>query len=410
MRIILSILLIIGLLQPAADLDIRIDSVDATQHPQNSLVVTVRDANGVPVPDLTAANFEINEDRAPQARTITAVEPFVNRDVPVSVVLVIDVSGSMQGQPLADAKVAAVRFLDRLSARDRVAVLAFSDRVNLDAPDQAREAAFTADKPALYKLIDGLQANGGTPLYDAVYKAVQSVSTETSGNRAVILLTDGRDEDPGSRVASAETPIQAATRANIPVFTIGLGNQIDRGYLERLARLTGGTYQETPASAQLATLFQNVGDLLKQQYRLTYQSGLPADGQKHRVEVIVKQAGRSAQAEVEFGPLGAPSGAAQPLETTPAALPTASPTQAAPTTAPAATQASTALSSSAPTAALASSTPLLIGGGVLLVVVGAVLFARRRRSTVQYCLRCGHALAAGGVCPNCGAGAGKFSA
>ncbi|MBE2269010.1 MAG: VWA domain-containing protein, partial [Anaerolinea sp.] len=310
MKFLLSALLIIGLLQSPSDLNARIDAVQADQHPQHTLVVTVRDANGVPVPDLTAANFEVNEDRVPQARTITSVEPFVNPDVPVSVVLVIDVSGSMQGQPLADAKVAATRFLDRLSENDRVAVVAFSDRVNLDVVDIAREAVFTTDKSELYRLIDDLQANGGTPLYDAAYKAVQSVSAEIVGNRAVILLTDGRDEDPGSKVASEETPIQAATRANIPVFTIGLGNQIDRGYLERMARLTGGTYQETPDSAQLATMFQNVGDLLKQQYRITYTSDLEADGQMHRVEVIVKQAGRTAQTEAEFGPLGTAATAA----------------------------------------------------------------------------------------------------
>jgi Mg-chelatase subunit ChlD len=188
---------------------------DAGGHPQMSLVATVRDANGVPVSNLAAANFEINEDRVPHARTITTVEPFVNPDVRVSVVLVIDVSGSLKGQPLADAKVAATRFLDRLSAQDRAAVIAFADKVNLDAPDAAREAAFTSDKTALYKLIDGLQAGGGTPLYDAAYKAVQWVSQETIGNRAVILLTDGRDEQPGSTVASEETPIQAATRATI---------------------------------------------------------------------------------------------------------------------------------------------------------------------------------------------------
>jgi VWFA-related protein len=395
MKALWVVLLILGLIQPATDLNVRVDAVDASGHPQMSLVTTVRDANGVPVSNLTAANFEINEDRMPQARAITTVEPFVNPDVRVSVVLVIDVSGSLKGQPLADAKVAATRFLDRLSAQDRAAVIAFADKVNLDALDAAREAAFTSDKTALYKLIDGLQAGGGTPLYDAAYKAVQWVSQETIGNRAVILLTDGRDEQPGSTVASEETPIQAATRANIPVFTIGLGNQIDRGYLERLARLTGGTYQETPDSAQLAALFQNVGDLLKQQYRLTYQSGLKADGQTHRVEVIVQQAGRSAQAEAECGPLGAPiSAPTSAPPSSPTLAPTHTPVIAAPST----------------TTATPDSAPFIIGGGALIVVVGLIGFALRRRPKVQYCLRCGQTLGPDSVCPNCGAGAGKFTA
>jgi len=396
MKVLLAILMVIGFIQPATDLNVRIDSVDAGKYPEVKLVATVRDANGVPVSNLTAASFEVNEDRVPQARMITSIEPFVNPDVRVSVVLVIDVSGSMAGQPLADAKVAAARFLDHLSAQDRAAVIAFADKTNLDAIDPAREAAFTSDKPTLYKLIDSLQASGGTPLYDAAYKAIQLVTPETIGNRAVILLTDGRDADPGSKVASAETPIQSATRANIPVFTIGLGNQIDRGYLERLARLTGGTYQEAPDSAQFAAMFQTVGDLLKQQYRLTYTSGLKADGQKHRVEVIVNQAGRTAQAEAEFGPLGT----AVPVE--PAPVTSESSATIAPTIAHA-----SAAATSAPTSP--DSMPFVVGLGVVivLIVIAAVL---RRRPKVQYCLRCGQALGPDGVCPNCGAGAGKFTA
>ncbi len=166
LRIIFLVLFVLAPLQNQAftDLNVRIDSIYANTYPQISLVATVRDANGVPVSNLTAADFEINEDRVPQARLITSVEPFVNPDVRVSVVLVIDVSGSLKGQPLADAKVAAAHFLDRLSTQDRAAVIAFADKVNLDALDVTREVAFTSDKTTLYQLIDGLQAGGGTPL------------------------------------------------------------------------------------------------------------------------------------------------------------------------------------------------------------------------------------------------------
>jgi len=86
--------------QPLADLSVR---ADVSDFPQVVLTVTVRDANGVPVPGLDARAFEVNGDRAPEARPISTVEPVTNPDPPMGLVLVVDVSGSMAGQPLADA-------------------------------------------------------------------------------------------------------------------------------------------------------------------------------------------------------------------------------------------------------------------------------------------------------------------
>ena len=150
---------------------------------------------------------------------------------------------------------------------------------------------FGGDKTALYGAIDRLQAGGWTPLYDTAYKAV-TWARPRQGNRAVLLFTDGREEKApngtgGSKVANDDSPIREANRAGVPVFTVGLGADVDETYLKRLALETGGTYQHTANSAELAQLFRNVADLLKQQYRITYTSGLPADGGMHQVLVAV---------------------------------------------------------------------------------------------------------------------------
>jgi len=325
----------------------------------------------------------------------------------------MDISGSMAGEPMTDAKAAAQALIAQLGAQDAVAFIAFSDVVDLDGLNPAREHPATQDHSVIAALVDSLQASGGTPLYDALFKGVSWAEQAELGHRAVILFTDGVDEGPGSLVASAETPIQQATRANVPVFTIGLGNKIDRGYLERVARTTGGFYQETPDSAKLPDLFINVLDYLQQQYVITYASGLPEDGAKHRVQVSVNVGGRKATDEREFGPV--------PLSTAaePTPEPTSAPTETEPTAAP--TQAPTATPQPLPTSApTVEAEPQggRVGVGHILAGVGAVAVLafiiagatkkRRQAEAQEYCKGCGRPLRPGEVCQDCGPDAGRF--
>ncbi len=413
--------------RPPTALSVSVNVTDAEAFPEVTLAVTVRDANGVPVPDLDASAFEINEDRTPVARPILAVETTTNADLSLSVVVVVDVSGSMKGQPLEDAQAAARALIGQLNAQDTVALIAFADAVNLDVLNEVREHPFTIDHDAVLALIDGLAAKGSTPLYDALYKAVLWAQDASPGNRAVILLTDGIDEGPGSLVASAETPLQEAIRAGVPVFAIGLGDEIDRGYLERAARVTGGVYQETPDSAQLTERFLAVLDQLKQQYVLTYVSGLPADGVEHRVQVNVEVEGRRASAEAPFGPLPQPEPTAMPTPT-PTATPVPTPTPA-PTPTPTPVPLGVIIGTTAKSVwaglgtALKSAWAWLSGImwwvlGFILVVLSLILVislvrnathARRARQIAaqEYCAGCGRPLAPDEICLECGANAGR---
>jgi len=407
--IVMTVALMLPLAHAQGDVTLRIDQVDFTAFPQVFLDVTVRDAYGVPIPGLTTADFDVSEDRTLKSRPIVDVRPRVNDQVQIAVVLALDISGSMAGGPLADAQAAAIAFVDRLGSQDQAALLAFADAVNLDAPfpqlDPTREHGFTGDKAALFAVINGLKAGGNTPLYDAAYKAIRLAAGQPPGNRAVLLLTDGRDETlggprgSGSKVANEDTPIREANRTNVPVFTIGLGREIDRPYLQRLALETGGTYQETPDSADLTTLFQNVADLLKQQYRLTYQSGVPKDGGMHRVLVSVRHGERVAFDEREWGPA--------PLEPTPTVTTMPSPTLTpTPTPLPAASAPLPSPGASATASPTGMPPVIAIGGAVLTALAalaaGAAVWVRRRPKPT-YCLRCGHRLKPGEPCPYCGA-------
>jgi VWFA-related protein len=412
-------LLALAFSRPAAaeaPITIRLDALDASAHPQVTIIATVRDEYGVPIAGLAPANFDVSEDRTLKSRPITEVKPLVNPDAQISVVLAVDVSGSMAGAKLRDAQEAGRRLLDGLTDRDGVAFIAFADRIELEKTDPARELPFGKGRAEIYPVIGRVQAAGWTPLYDAAFKAVRWAAAQPPGNRAVLLFTDGREEKAadgsgGSRVANDDTAIREANRAGVPVFTVGLGADADEAYLKRLALETGGTYQHAANSAELAQLFRNVADLLKQQYRITYTSGLPADGALHQVLVAVTVGQHNAFTEAALGPLPL----RLPLTAAPIASPTATytptPTRTAePTPAPTGAPRVEPIAPPVARATLGSfGIPPTGWAGILLgliaVVVVTVLATRKpaAKTTPYRCLQCGHALPArDAACPSCG--------
>jgi VWFA-related protein len=304
--LVLVLALLAALALPASGqeaVSISIDEIRMDQFPQAGVLVTVRDANGVPLIGLGADKFEIVED-GKASFPPTAVTPQVNADAPVSAMMVIDISGSMEGAPIREAMRAANALLDQLAQDDRAAIIAFADEVpSLDPSEleEGKELSFATDKNAIRNVVNFLDTKIGwdTPLYDAIYKGVKMTATEPVGKRAVIVMTDGRDErdnaqgvpvkDTGS-LSTPDDPINEANRHAIPIFTVGLagiGGKIDTRYLTRLAERTGGNYQEAPKPEELTPLFENVVSQLKTQYVLGYESRLERDQVYHSLMVRV---------------------------------------------------------------------------------------------------------------------------
>ena len=294
---VLAVLLSVCLLAlaPAAtgaqgDLTLRFNEVKSDNFPEVEATVTVVDSHGIPFAGLDASKFEASEEGVQVP--LTEAEEFINPAVTIAVMLVIDASGSMAGEPLEKAKQSAIQFVDGLGPADEAAVIAFGDSV-LPWPDldPAKEIDFTTDKNAVKNLINGITTVAGvitTPLYDAVFKAVDMTARHPAGNRVVIVFTDGREgDDQGNQVSSlsAEAPIDRAEENDIPVFTIGLGRRADEDYLKEAAIRTGGTYKFAPDAGELGGIYQDTADRLRKQYRLKYVSKVKADGQKHKLTI-----------------------------------------------------------------------------------------------------------------------------
>lgn len=309
--IVVALILCIGLAALPAlhataqgDVNLRFNEVNSDSFPELQAVVTVVDPNGIPIGGLNATSFQASEEG--QQVPLSSVEQFTNPAVPIAVLLVIDGSGSMAGQPLEQAKQSAIQFLDGLGPDDQAAVIAFGDKVDLNTLDPAKEADFTTDKEALKALVNGLTTQAGqvtTPLYDAIFKSVRLAASHPAGNRVVIVFTDGREGDAQGRKVSTlsrEAPIAEANQVNIPIFTIGLGRSADTDYLQEVAVRTGGEFSTAPAADQLQAIYQSIADKLRQQYRLAFQSRVKADGQNHKLAIKVITPRGEVTNETEF--------------------------------------------------------------------------------------------------------------
>lgn len=261
---VVAIVALAALFVPAAlfaqtpSLTVQLTGMTGDAWPQGQAFVTVLGADERPLPGLTANDVRASIDGTDVP--VGAVAQGVNSSAPIDVVLALDVSGSMnEGGAIDQAKAAAHTFIDQLAPQDRIAIVAFGTTVQNALP-------FTQDRAAANTAIDSLVADGSTALFQGTVDSIRLAAGGENGRRAVVLLSDGRDF--GSSI-SLEAAIATGQTAGVPVFAIGLGQELDRAYLGQLAETTGGQFAETPSPEGLAALYQQVGELLRGQYIVT---------------------------------------------------------------------------------------------------------------------------------------------
>jgi Ca-activated chloride channel family protein len=153
---------------------------------------------------------------------------------PKDVTIVIDRSGSMIGEPLAHAKAAATNMIRLLDKADRVNVIAFSDEVDpLFRAPQALEGATRGDA---IRFVEKLRDGGGTDIALALSTAIKSQEKRGERPRVVVFLTDGQS-DVEKAMAAAQTDT-----GDVRLFTLGLGKEVNRPLLSRLAALKRGRF------------------------------------------------------------------------------------------------------------------------------------------------------------------------
>lgn len=250
------------------------------------LFTTVVDRKGRPVDGLTQQELKVFEDGVEQElRRFEVV-----RNVPIYIGVLIDTSASMN-EELAEAVQGALQFFHQVvTPKDRAAVFTFSDKPSL-------AARFTNDPEVLAGGVANLTAEGNTALYDSVIFALHYFGG-IRGKRALVLLSDGRDE--GSRY-EYDDALQYARRAGVTLYTVGINLGSKDGdvrlKLQRLADETGGRAFFVERALNLDRVYEAVEADLRSQYLLAYESSQSgkADDKYRAVEVKVARPGLEAK-------------------------------------------------------------------------------------------------------------------
>ena len=254
---------------PASADDSRLEvlEVRADGFPRISVRFNALGADGLPLDGLMAEQVQVLEEG--QVQSSAEVRALRNPTTPTSVMLAIDVSGSMaDDNKLGQAQAAAKSFLDQMRRRDKIGVLSFGNEVTVPQ-------MLSNDRKRLTGAIDALVTDGNTHLYDGLAQSLTQLSIASPGARAVVLLTDGWDT--GSERGMDDVVRQAA-RMGTPVYTIGLGADVDSEVLQRIAHDTGGRYYAAPTGQELTQVFRLISRQLTSQYEVTWHSSRPAGG------------------------------------------------------------------------------------------------------------------------------------
>ena len=228
--------------------------------------VSVLDENGNPIKGLSKADFRPSVEGKPVGSF--SVEPESSGKNPLSVILAIDVSGSMRGAPIAAAKEAAAAFVGQLPDEDSVALVRFGS----DVKDVAE---FTSNKTALKESLEGLVANEKTTwLYAATIECLRIAKNAPTSRVAIVLLTDGKDE--GSPQPEEEA-LERVKDVPVPIFTLGFGPNVQTDYLEKVADASsGGSFISAPTVAEIGRVYEKVSDQLRNEYRIEFPFAQPA--------------------------------------------------------------------------------------------------------------------------------------
>lgn len=241
------------------------------------LYTSVLGRDGRPVQGLAKEEFQVLEDGVKQQ--IVRFEEVEN--LPIHIGVMIDTSASMVGI-LDDVRKAALAFFDRsLEPKDRAAVITFSSFPRL-------AVELTGDKTQLGRGLAGLAPEGKTALYDSVMFGLYYFAG-IKGQRAILLLSDGRDE--GSRFDFEQT-LDYARRAGVTLYTIGyrLADPSARGKLQKLAEETGGSSFFIDGDDSIAKVYESIEREMRSQLLIAYQSNNRADdGQFRRVDLKVSR-------------------------------------------------------------------------------------------------------------------------
>jgi len=244
--------------------------------------VTVTDSNNRLITGLTKDDFEVFEDGDEEP-----VTQFSDKRTPVSVGVLLDISDSMRGQPIVDARAALDRFMaELLDAGDEAFAGAFNHLPRILVP-------WTAPPSRLAGRLANERPTGGTAIYDAIVASISMLQRHNRSRAALIVISDGADTASDRSLVQTR---EALRRIDAFVYAIAIDSATEqrvstRVNAEALRELTGpsGGYTEVVRSYEdLGPATQRIAEELNSQYTLGFATKKPQDGSWRTIRVRVK--------------------------------------------------------------------------------------------------------------------------
>jgi Ca-activated chloride channel homolog len=239
------------------------------------LHATVSDRKGILASELINKDFQVYEDGIPQQ-----IECFSHEDIPVTVGLVVDNSGTM-GPKRSEVIASALAFARTSNPQDQMFVVHFNENVSFGLP---ANMPFTDRMDQLEIALSRITANGRTALYDAVAVALHHLVQGNRDKKVLIVISDGGDNASRHKLGDI---LSMAGRSDAIIYTIGIydENDPDRNVraLMQLAKATGGECFLPHSTGEVISICKQIARDIRHQYSITYLSTNKKQDGKYRI-------------------------------------------------------------------------------------------------------------------------------
>jgi VWFA-related protein len=250
-----------------------------------SITATVTDGEGHLVVDLPREAFEVFEDGDPQPIT-----QFTRERVPVGLGVLLDISDSMFGRRIEDARTAVDRFLfDLLDPADEFFLMAFNHKPRA-------MTGWTRVQTEVQRALAGLRPSGGTAIYDAIVESMPLLDVRSRIRGALLVISDGADT---ASTAGLRDVRAALLRSDVFIYAIAIDSperqpintRVNAEALREITGESGGRTEIVRSSSDLVEATARIAEELNSQYVLGYTSPRGADNKYHSIRVRIRAPG-----------------------------------------------------------------------------------------------------------------------
>ena len=246
------------------------------------LRATVRDHKGAPVSGLSKENFQVYEDKVLQQ-----IESFSHEDIPVTVGLVIDNSGSMRPKR-SDVIAAALAFVRSSNPEDQIFVVNFNEHVSLGLP---ANLPFTSNAAQLEAALSRNVTTGMTALYDAIAVGLEQLQKGKWDKKVLIVVSDGGDNASKHNLAQVMSMVN---QSNAAIYTMGIFDETDEDrnphVLKQLSGASGGEAFFPKTLQDILPICEQIAHDIRSQYTITFvPTNKKQDGAYRAIDVKARE-------------------------------------------------------------------------------------------------------------------------